>query len=74
MRCSICGNDILPNSYIWNNVPVNGDMYSPVCDKCAKIYLGAYLEENGPEFSRESCSNPSLYKEAVELMSGIKND
>lgn len=73
MKCSICQKDLSLTKFIWKNVLINGICYTFVCDECAKIYLNVFLEENDPQFSRESCSHIIEYDKAKELLIEIKN-
>ena len=57
MKCSVCQKDLSLTKFAWKNMPINGVCYTPVCDECAKIYLNVFLEENDPQFSRESCAH-----------------
>ena len=73
MKCSLCGKDLSLTKYVWRNAPINGLFYPEVCDECALTYLKTFIEENGPEFSREACSHPSEYQKAKDLLNIIKN-
>ena len=70
--CDICGKAI--TTFIWHNVPVNGISYKNVCDSCARRFTKAFLEENSPQFSRESASHTKEYNEAITLLTSINKE
>lgn len=74
MKCSLCGKDLSLTQYIWKNIPINGLVYSKVCDECAQTYLKAFIAENSPEFSREACSHPLEYQKSKDLLEIIRNE